>query len=162
MRRSPQTTRKLYPVGDVEVLAQWAFTRVGATLVLVASGEQQPPETDVDAWMIRMARGDCRNVLLHARGGVPDSRQRARLAAFWDKLPEPRPRFAMLTDSAFIRAAATALGWISQMKIEPFPITGLADALRYLGEVEKLETVRDTLSLLNRALDAVALAQEAP
>lgn len=143
----------MQPALDVEVHALWALSRVGHTLVFCARGDDHATDADVDAWMIRVARGDCTGILLHVRGGTPDARQRARLAEFWDDLPAPRPRFAMLTDSALVRAVATALGWISQLRVQSFAADNLAGALTYLEEATPIERVREVIAALDRALD---------
>jgi len=144
------------PLPETEVHAQWAFARVGTTLVFCARGDGHPPDADVNAWMIRVGRNDCANILLDVRGGTPDAKQRARLAEFWDKLPSPRPRFAMLTDSGLVRAVATALGWISQLRVQAFAASDLLGALRYLEETAPIEQIRDMMDTLNCALDQKA------
>jgi hypothetical protein len=150
--RREHTTSKLQPVGDVEILAQWAWMRVGSVLVLCTIGEREPPETDLDAWLMRAARDDYTKILLHSRGGSPDAKQRARLAGYWDKAAGPIPPCAVLTDSAMVRSVLVALSWISKFPMRAFAGDDVAGALRFLEEPDALDAVRDTIETLHRAL----------
>jgi hypothetical protein len=152
--RTGQTTRKLQPIGDVEVHARWAFTRIDSVLVLCTQGDREPPETDVDAWLIRAAQIDYAKILLHSRGGSPDAKQRSRLAGFWDKSKGPVPPCAVLTDSTLVRSVLVAIGWISSFRMRAFAEKDLAGALHYLEESDSIEAVRDAIETLHRALAA--------
>ncbi|HEX5658005.1 MAG TPA: hypothetical protein VFX59_12455 [Polyangiales bacterium] len=153
MARSGHTTRRVAAVSDVQVHAQWAFTRVGSVLVLCTQGEHEPPETDVDAWLIRVTQPDFSKILLHARGGTPDAKQRARLAAYWNKAPPPIPPCAVVTDSALVRSVLVALSWISRFPFRAFAANELTSALQYLEEADSLTKLSEAIETLHDALE---------
>jgi hypothetical protein len=73
-------------------------------------------------------------VIVHTKGGAPNARQRARLNEI---LRGGTPRIAVMSSSAVVRAAATAISWFNPL-FRLFPPEGVEAALDHL-EIKGLE-----------------------
>lgn len=136
------------------VLTQWAYTRVGETLILCTEGESGPPESDLDSWILRVSNRDFRRMLVHSYGGSPSARQRAKMAAYWKANPDGAPPFALLTDSLAERAALTAYSWLTNVRHQQaFACKELAEALDWLGETVPLEHFERAIADLHAAIE---------
>lgn len=136
------------------VLTQWAYARVGQTLVLCTQGYSGPPESDLDGWIARVAQRDYSRILAHSLGGAPSTRQRAKLAAFWKTKADGAPPFALLTDSLAVRAALTAYFWLTnEHHQQAFACKELERALRWLGETAPVDLFERTIADLHAAID---------
>jgi hypothetical protein len=151
-------TGKLHALGvdnsGRTVLSSWAFVRVNDLLVLCTDGNHEPPSADFDAWLVRMGKHDFTKLLIHSRGGDPNSKQRLRIGEFWRNSGRPLPKTALLTDSLSARCVLTALNWILNTNdTKCLALRDLQPALAWLGYTGPESEIAAVVSSLHLALE---------
>ncbi|MFT3927747.1 MAG: STAS/SEC14 domain-containing protein [Myxococcales bacterium] len=135
------------------VLSTVALTQVDDLLILFQGGTDIP-ESEITAWMDRIAKFDYDYLLIsiHGSGGM-NSKQRARIGEFWKQSGREHPRTAVLTESAVQRHIATAMTWILGKPIKVLAPDQLEEALKYLGTRANMAEVSRTVRAVHTALE---------
>lgn len=108
--------------------------------MLVAKSEAPPIPADFDEVTADLAaQPSLTGIIVRPRGRTPGARQRASMH---ELVAKRSLRVAVLTDSALVRGAATALRWFGA-PVECFPEASLDAALEFLGiPAERLSLAR--------------------
>jgi hypothetical protein len=122
-------------------------------LMLVFHNEQPPSEGEWSRFIEEMraqtlATRRIPSVVVLSLGGAPTATQRALSKERVSALGDGSERIAVLTASALVRGAVTALRWIIRQNFCAFSFTQLTAALTYVGATQSSDIVRRELTAL--------------
>jgi hypothetical protein len=103
------------------------------TIAVAVHNGQPPTRAEWDEWMrvVMPIPVDELRILVFTDGGAPDAAQRAQ---FVERVKTGRPRIAVTSSSATVRAAATALSWfVKGIQVFPPGSAGLQSGIDFLG-----------------------------
>ncbi len=134
--------------------------------VLFACGSHELDDDELDVYLhfvhARAARWPDIRVLVASPVVQPSAAQRKRLTDAMDVYLRRGNdiRAAILTDSASVRAAVTALSWFSKGVYVTFPTSAVSEAIDYLGLSVHSVALRRRLSALQHHLSGVRVVSE--
>jgi hypothetical protein len=139
-----------------------AFRLFAPDLMLVVHGDKPPSDAQWNAFVDCMhARAvETKRVphtLVLSTGGSPNARQRAISKERVSDLGDATERIAVLTSSAIVRGAVTALAWIVRNNFRAFAPSEMRAALLYLGVDHPSDAIRSELHTLAKSCGAEPL-----
>ena len=134
------------------MLTNIAVTRVGGVLI-TCLGQSDPTDAEIGKMIERFGQKDYQTLLFSARGGGPNSKQRARIADYWKASGQKPPRTILLTDSMAARFVAQVISMLIGTETRCFAPSELESGLAYLGHPAELADVAGCLAALHAALE---------
>jgi hypothetical protein len=134
------------------MLTNVALMRVGSVLI-TCLGKTEPTDAEIGKMIERFELNDYQALLFSARGGGPNSKQRARIADSWKASGRKPPRTVLLTDSMAARFVAQVFSILLGTETRCLAPDELESGLAYLGRPAELGDVAGCLAALHAALE---------
>lgn len=120
--------------------------------------EAAPTDGEWKAYLNHIAEhfDEVRGLIVHAPSGAgPNVNQRGMATAHWDGFGRA-PQIAIMTSSALLKGAATALSWFLGKKLKAFGPDDYSGVGSYLGlTAAEVEVARATVDKLRKQLDEI-------
>ena len=118
-------------------------------ILMIVQGEETPSPASHERLfeILGQPKGAFRAILVSSPGGTPTVTQRKQIIP---ELKRHRVPLALLTSSARVRGALTAVSWFVSFPLRPFSYADVEESLRFLKQPPPFASARIALARMRR------------